>query len=63
MIADRESELHEFAAKIGMKREWFQPRHTHYDVFGCMVDRALANGAIKLTPKELVGVMLVNGNF
>ncbi len=32
--ADTDTELHEFAAKIGMRRSWFQPHHTrnHYDL-------------------------------
>ena len=40
--------LHEFAKKIGMKREWFQdhPRHPHYDLTPSRRDKALKLGAI-----------------
>ena len=40
MMADTEEELHEMAAKLGLKREWFQPHRPHYDI--CKTKRALA---------------------
>jgi hypothetical protein len=38
MIADSEAELHEMAAKIGIKRKWYQG--DHYDI--CKAKRTLA---------------------
>lgn len=34
LTADTLDELHAFARKLGLKREWFQdhPRHPHYDL-------------------------------
>ena len=49
MMADTVEELHEFAEKLGMKREWFQNGSApHYDV--SLTRRALA---IKLGAVEL----------
>lgn len=47
LIADTLSELHEFAARIGLRREWFQPRSSpHYDLTEVRYQKALALGAI-----------------
>jgi hypothetical protein len=34
LTADTLDELHEFAIKVGLRRQWFQPhkRHPHYDL-------------------------------
>lgn len=42
--------LHEFAAKIGMKRAWFQDHRAmpHYDLVRSRRDRAVKLGAIEL---------------
>ena len=37
LVADTDEELHAFAARLGMRREWFQhkagrPHQAHYDV-------------------------------
>lgn len=41
MLADSLDELHAMADRLGLKREWFQPRSTpHYDI--CQSKRALA---------------------
>ena len=37
LVADTDEELHAFAARMGMKREWFQhrthrPHQAHYDM-------------------------------
>jgi hypothetical protein len=47
MVSDTsEDELHEFAALIGLRREWFQPKsYPHYDITGIMIRRAINNGA------------------
>lgn len=49
--ADTTEELHEFAGRLGLRREWFQckpgrPENDHYDVGGKGRERALALGAI-----------------
>ena len=48
MYADTLEELHEFAKKVGLKREWFQPSPhlCHYDLNGSKRILALRNGAI-----------------
>lgn len=55
MLADTLDELHAMAARIGIRREWFQPGSTpHYDV--CLRRRALAlrAGAIEVDRREVV---------
>lgn len=49
MIADTEEELHEMAAKIGMKREWYQGDAStpHYDLSKNRRALAIAAGAIE----------------
>jgi len=49
--ADTVDELHEFAERLGLRREWFQckagrPENDHYDLGGTGRQRALALGAI-----------------
>lgn len=54
---DDQTELHEFAARLGLRREWFQheqkypdrPWRWHYDVTDTVRKRALALGAQPLT--------------
>lgn len=47
LVADSVSELHAFAAQLGLRREWFQYRsmYPHYDVTVSVQRRALALGA------------------
>jgi len=50
MQADTLDELHAFAARIGMRREWFQskpgrPENDHYDLTGAARELAIALGA------------------
>lgn len=49
LSADTEDELHAFAAKIGMRRAWFQPhkRLPHYDLIASKRALAVALGAIE----------------
>jgi uncharacterized protein DUF4031 len=55
MIADTLEELHEMAALIGMKREWFQPKSfPHYDVAKGRRVRALTYGAIECDRRTFV---------
>lgn len=55
MVADSLEELHEFAARLQLKREWFQHRsaYPHYDVTVNVRDRALGLGA-SLGNKEVI---------
>jgi len=48
------SELHEFAQRIGLKRQWFQdhPRHPHYDLTENKRLVALVSGAVFVPAKE-----------
>jgi Protein of unknown function (DUF4031) len=58
LIADTDEELHEFAARMGMRREWFQhksgrPHHAHYDLPERARADALAYGAVEVTWRHL----------
>ncbi len=49
--ADSTEELHAFAGRVGLRREWFQsspgrPEKDHYDLTAGGRDRALALGAV-----------------
>jgi hypothetical protein len=49
--ADTAEELHAFAERLGMRREWFQskpgrPENDHYDLTECGRERVLELGAI-----------------
>jgi hypothetical protein len=56
MQADSLDELHEFAARLGMKREWFQPgsrpETAHYDVTKTRRALAVKLGAIEETTRQ-----------
>lgn len=57
MTADSHAELDAMADKIGIARRWIQYPGTykeHYDICLSKRVRALANGAISVTMKELV---------
>jgi hypothetical protein len=49
--AGEEEKLHEFARKLGLKREWFQakPDFPHYDTVPTKLGRALALGATQVS--------------
>ena len=46
--------LHAFAARLGLRREWFQdhPRHPHYDLTRSKRRRAVQLGAVEVRAKE-----------
>ena len=62
LIADSEKELHDFAKKIGLKRDWFQDhRHKHYDLTTKrMANKAIINGAILKTTREIIFILNLN---
>ena len=48
-------ELHEFAAILGLRREWFQSGSIpHYDLTGDVYELAIARGASLVSSRELV---------
>ncbi len=58
LVADTEEELHAFAARLGMRREWFQhkqhrPHHAHYDVPERARREVLEMGAVAVSWREL----------
>lgn len=58
MLADSVVELHEMAERIGLKREWFQPRsRPHYDLSKTRRTLAVRAGAIEVDRHGLVAVM------
>lgn len=57
LVADSLKELHEFAQKMGLKREWFQdhPRHPHYDITTTnKLHKIVCNGALLVSPRTIV---------
>lgn len=55
LIADDLDELHNFAAKLGLKREWFQNHkiQPHYDITASKRVEAIELGATSITTKEM----------
>jgi len=58
LTADDTGELHDFAARLGLVRQWFQlkpgrPWHDHYDLPGEVRAQAVAMGATPLTTREM----------
>jgi len=55
MMADTLEELHDMAERIGMRREWFQPKSSpHYDVCLMRREKAIELGAIEADRKTIV---------
>lgn len=52
---DDQTELHELAAKIGLRRDWYQPSkaHPHYDLTPIKRSWAVRLGAVEVTAVEL----------
>ena len=58
LTADTEAELHAFAARLGLRREWYQKRgdddhRWHYDLTVGRRVRAVELGAVELTWREM----------
>jgi len=54
LTADTTEELHAFAARLGLKREWFQkhPLLDHYDLTMAKREMALKLGALQSTTRD-----------
>ncbi len=59
LIADSLEELHVIAAKIGLKREWYQPSSSgpHYDLTKSRRDLAIKAGAIPLDDRPFHDIL------
>jgi len=59
LFADSEDELHQFAAKLGLRREWFQEAETtwHYDVTEGKRAQAVALGAQAVSWRQSVRII------
>jgi hypothetical protein len=55
LVADDLGELHDFAAKLGLKKEWFQNHRIqpHYDITAAKREQAIKLGAIPIETKEM----------
>jgi hypothetical protein len=50
-------ELLAFALRVGLREDWLQHRGTpreHFDLFDAAIERAIAAGAVQVTPREFV---------
>lgn len=57
LIADTEEELHAFAAKLGLKREWWQG--DHYDIAKGVRAEAVKLGAIEITLEQCSAMTMI----
>lgn len=62
LTADTEPELHEFAAKLGLRRAWFQKKSDrdyrwHYDVTPPKRAQAVRLGAVEIDRHQVVKLM------
>jgi hypothetical protein len=57
LVADSLDELHSFAARLGLQRQWFQSHsfYPHYDVTLSVKTRAMQLGAIHADRKTIIG--------
>jgi hypothetical protein len=57
LVADTESELHAFAARLGLRRDWFQHHAfglAHYDLTRMMRVKAVRLGAQEIEDERMV---------
>lgn len=59
MVSENLEELHAMAARIGLRREWFQnhSRHPHYDLMAFTRALAVQHGAVEVSRAELVKIL------
>lgn len=64
LVADDIQELHDFARRLGLKKEWFQDHRIqpHYDITEAKRKQAIANGAKAISTEEMAQrvVLLIN---
>jgi len=61
LIADSVYELHRFAEKLGLKKEWFQEKPSpHYDLTRSKRAKAVELGAIEVNIIELAEIIQRN---
>jgi hypothetical protein len=56
LTADSKDELHTFAARLGLRRAWFQDKDRglwHYDVTESVRARAVAMGAVEMAWRDM----------
>ncbi|WP_460198957.1 DUF4031 domain-containing protein (plasmid) [Xanthomonas campestris pv. passiflorae] len=55
LMADSLDELHEFAQRLGLRRNWFQDRASgaHYDITDAKREMALRIGAVPLSRDDV----------
>ncbi len=56
LVADTLAELHDFADRLGLRRDWFQERasYPHYDITLLLRDRAVQMGARSADKAQLL---------
>lgn len=58
LVADELDQLHAFARRLGLHREWFQDKSTpHYDLTRGKREAAVRMGAIEIDRTQLVALM------
>ena len=59
LVAENVDELHDFAAAMGLKPEWFQDhRHPHYDLTTARAARwAEDAGAVRLSTRDIIRIL------
>lgn len=60
LTADSKDELHAFARRLGLRREWFQqprPVAWHYDITATKRRRALELGAVEINVRQLAELL------
>lgn len=59
LMADSAEELHAFAARLGLRRSWFQTSSSapHYDLVASKRKLAVELGAVEWTDREMVAHM------
>jgi hypothetical protein len=63
LLADTPDELHAFAARLGLRREWFQDKPNgrwHYDVTESKRVAAIRLGATPVTWRQAVDIIRAN---